>query len=269
VFNPFTKIDQLLEKLISNEDWRIAFQIFIWPLAYWVLWALLINLGPFLVFYIILYATPIYIFTRIGYKRNPYIVFPLGLLFLSLVGGVPWGFSGLLVKLIKIKAFVGFSTKFVLYWWKGLNHLWPFTDWVPNKNQYDLDVFMIRYIYWGSGIILPLAFTSLFDYLEEQKPFWERDDFKPPQEVPLTPEEAEAQAAWRIEHDKFMEERRLKDEAKALEEKRLQEKLLEEKRQAEIRARLEAERLKKEAEEKRLKKIEEVRGKNPWDSGFL
>ena len=268
MFNPFKKADQLFEIFISDEDARIVCHIFFWPLAYLISWALLINLGPFLIFYFILFMAPIFIFTKICFKKNTFIVVPVGLLLLGLVAGVPWVYSGLLVKFLKTKMFVGLFQNLIFYWWKGFNHLWPFKDWVSEDGQYDLNFFTVQAIYWASGVILPMVFLTWFNYQEEQRPVWEKEDFNY-HEAPLTPEEAKAQDAWRIEHDKIMEERRLKDEAKKLEEKKLQEKALEERRQAEARAVQEAERRKKEEEDKRLKKIQEVRGKNPWDSGFL
>ena len=255
--NPFKAVDEFLEVFITDEFGRFIFNVIFWVLATFIMWFFSAWFGPLLFWFLILCFLPSLLFSLFLKGEPLWLVWGLGLILLFAVVGVPYVFYGYLMKLVMTKTFDAVYIWSIKTWWGFLNHLHPFSNADITWDMYKLSYQNLQIFFSITGLILPNIICSFLPEKEYKLPSYESDPmyYTP---TPLTPEEE----ALKIKEDQI----ELLEARKA---QAIREKALEEERQAEARARAEAERKRKEEEERRQKKIQEVRGKNPWDSGFL
>ena len=255
--NPFKAVDEFIEDFVYDEFWRFVINVIAWILISFILWFFSAWFGPLVFWFIILCFLPSLLFSLLLKGEPLWLTWGLGIILLLALVGVPYVFYGYLMKLVMTKTFSSVYIWSINIWWGFLNHLHPFSNADITWDMYSLNYQNLEVFFFITGLVLPNIICAFLPDKEYKLPSYEADPiyYTP---TPLTPEEE----ALKIKEDQI----ELLEARKA---QAIREKALEEERQAHARARAEEARVKKEEEERRQKKIQEVRGKNPWDSGFL
>ena len=286
----WSAVDNLLKPFISFEDYRITAQMLLWTIVILLFHNLVEHYALLIVMDVVLfYSCPWFVaneacrtYLEVRESQPPYqedpLKFAVGAYVFSLfvLIGIPHLYGGLIIQMVKSNIFQSFYWFFVNLWFVIFNFAHPTQ---PNFDAFHQSMVisydgLIFKLLLGFGIIAPAMAFSLYPRLKEKRAK-DRDI------------EVLAKAKREREFEEIERERRLAEYdriERAQEGSRLREefKLNQEANRAEAVAasKAETERLKRERKshleqievEKKRKietRIQEVKGKNPWDSDFI
>lgn len=257
--NPFRKVDEFFAMFVDDEMGRFfCFNLPFWGFVVYVTWNLTQALGLYLLWAGVVFGLTPYVIARaglmiydedqikqdsVGHWQPPwawicgYVVSVLVLI------GIPGLYFGYVLKLAQSKAFNDFYWGFVVLWWKVFNF---YHDYKTKELEAFAQGFSFRYLTWSwsffvsAAVIVPGMFYWLYGTTKESLQAEELEQNKLAEKARATKLYEEVQA-------KQADERQRTYEVK---------KLLEQQEQMEKKKKIQA-------------KINEIKGKDPWDSGFL
>lgn len=286
----WSSVDNLLKPFISYEDYRITVQMLLWMSLILLFHNLVERYALLIVMdFILFYSFPWFVAseacqTYLEFKENqpPYqedpLKFAIGAYVLSLLVliGIPHLFGGLIIQMVKSNIFQSFYWFFANLWFVIFNFAHPTK---PNFDAFHQSMVisyngLILKLLLGFGIIAPAVAFSLYPGLKEKRAKDRELEVlaKAKREREFEEKERERRYAEYNRIERAHEGSRLGEEFKL-------------KRDANhasaiTAANAETERLKRERKshleqieiEKKRKveaRIQEVKGKNPWDSDFI
>lgn len=257
--NPFKKVDEFFATFVDDEMGRFfCFNLPFWSFVAYVTWNLTESLGLYLLWAGVVFGLTPYSVARtglmiygedqikqdgVGQWQPPwpwicgYVVSILVLI------GMPGLYFGYIMKFAQGTAFNDFYWGFVVLWWKFFNF---YHDYKTKEIQDFAQGFSFRYLTWAwsffvsAVVIVPGMFYWLYTSAKERFQTEELEQSRLTEKARSTRLYEEAQA-------KDTEERQRAFDAKKLNEQQVQ----------------------KEKQKNIQAKINEIKGKDPWDSGFL
>lgn len=257
--NPFQKVDEFFTTFVDDEMGRFfCFNLPFWSIVVYVTWNLTESLGLYLLWAGVVFGLTPYVIARVGFmiygedqiQQNSarhfqlpwawiwgYVVSVLVLI------GIPGLYFGYVMKFAQSKAFTNFYWGFVVLWWKVFNF---YHDYKMKELESFAQGFSFRYLSWAwsflvsAVLIVPGMFYGLYSSTKKRLQAEELEQNRASEKAHATRLYEEAQA-------KDVEERQ-----RAHETKKLREQQEHQEKQKKIQA-----------------KINEIKGKDPWDSGFL
>lgn len=257
--NPFKKVDEFFAAFIDDEANRFfVMNLPFWSFVFYVTWNLTESLGLYLLWVGVVFGLTPYAIARAGLmiygedqiKRDGvgvwqppwawicgYVVSVLVLI------GIPGFYFGYVLQFAQSKAFNDFYWGFVVLWWKVFNF---YHDYKMKDLDSFAQGFSFRYLTWAwsffvsAALVVPGMFYWLYTSAKKRFQAEELEQSRLAEKARATRLYEEAQA-------KDAEERQRAYEAKQLNEQQVQ----------------------KEKQRKLQAKINEIKGKDPWDSGFL
>lgn len=256
--NPVKKVDDFFALFVDDEAGRFFFlHVPFWGLVIFIGWHVMESLGLFLLWGAFVFAAVPYVIAnvylgiyeqdRFEHYEGKLTMFRVALTayaasILALIG-VPGWYFGFILQAAQTKVFEGAYWAVVVFWWELFNFYHGYTK---KAAQEFVNGFVFQFQTWqwsflvSAVVITPILFYRLYAKAKERTRDEELDQ---------------------IRHEREAKERIEQAQAKAQE--------LEKRRQLNEKKRLEEERIESEKQKKIQEKINEVKGKDPWDSGFL
>jgi hypothetical protein len=259
VSNPFKKVDEFFAAFIDDETNRFfVMNLPFWSFVVYVTWNLTESLGLYLLWVGVVFGLTPYAIARVGLmiysddqikqdgvgRFQPPWAWICGYVVSILVLiGIPGLYFGYVMKFAQSKIFNDLYWGFIVLWWKVFNF---YHDYKMKDLEEFAQGFSYRYLTWAwsfmvsAVVIVPGMFYWLYTSAKEN----------------FQAEELEESRL--VEKDRAL---KLQEEAQAKEAQKRQLVFEEKKRQEE--------QAQKEKQRKLQAKINEIKGKDPWDSGFL
>ncbi len=257
--NPIQKVDEFFAAFIDDEATRFfVMHLPFWSFVVYIVWHLTENLGLYLLwagttFVVVPYVVAQVLVTiysdeqirqdGIGQWRPPWAWICGYVVLILVLIGIPGLYFGYAIQFVQSKMFNKFYWGFVALWWKAFNF---YHDYKAKELNEFLQGFSFRYLTWAwsfmvsAVVIVPGMFYWLYATAKEN----------------FQAEELEESRL--VEKDRAL---KLQEEAQAKEAQRRQLVFEEKKRQEEL--------AQKEKQRKLQEKMNEIKGKDPWESGFL
>lgn len=258
--NIIKKVDDFFGLIIQDEAGRFfCLHLPFWGILLYALWFITEAVGLFLIWGMIVFALVPFIIAAAFQKiceeaenrgEKGIIWFGVGAYVVSILAliGIPGGYFGFVLKGVQTQAFSGAYWVVIVYWWRFFNFYHDFKSTAAEvkaaqafANHYDFHYQMWQVSFLVSATVMtPFLFFLIHGVAREN----------------VRAEELEHQRLLKeAEEKKATDEasqRRLEEQQRLREQRRLQEEKAEDERQKKIQ-----------------EKINEVKGKDPWDSGFL
>lgn len=257
--NPFRKVDDFFAAFIDDEMGRFfCFNLPFWSFVVYVTWNLTESLGLYL------------LWTGVVFGLTPYAIAHLGLMIYSedqikrdgvgrfqppwpwicgyvisvlVLIGIPGLYFGYVMKFAQSKAFNDFYWGFVVLWWKVFNF---YHDYKMKDLESFAQGFSFRYLTWAwsflvsAVVAVPGMFYWLYGSIKERFQAEELEQSRLAEKARDLKLYEEAQAKQADERQRAYEAKKLREQQEQL-----------------------------ESQKKIQVKINEIKGKDPWDSGFL
>lgn len=251
-------VDEFFSVIIPDEMGRFfCLHLPFWGLVIYISWHVTEYVGLFLVWAVLVFWLTPCLIARIGLKvlaeaelshyesKWTPLKVSVSVYFISILVliGIPGWYSGYFMQLIESPAFAEVYWGFIVIWWKVFNF---YRSYKLKELQEFLQIFGFSYKSWqiaflvSSSVIVPILFYRFYTKTREQAQLDELAQSRHEDELRLKRRQEEARV-------KELEERERLNEKRVLQEQQAQ----------------------KEEKKKIQEKINEVKGKNPWDSGFL
>ena len=286
----WSSVDNLLKPFISFEDYRITAQMLLWTIVILLFHNLVEHYAPLIVMDLVLfYSCPWFVaneacqvYLEFKEKQPPYqedpLKFAVGAYVFSLLVliGIPHLYGGLIIQMVKSNIFQSFYWFFAKIWFVIFNFAHPTK---PNFDAFHQSM-VISYdglvfkLLLGFGVIAPAMAILLYPWLKDKRVKDRELEvlMRAKREREFEEKERERRLAEYERIEQAQENIRLREEFKLKQEASLA--------ATTASANAETERLKRERKshleqieiEKKRKveaRIQEVKGKNPWDSDFI
>lgn len=256
--NFIKNVDEFFSSLIPDEVGRFfCLHLPFWGLVIYISWHVTEYVGLFLLWGgLVFWLTP-YLIARLGlgilaetnlsYHENKWTLFKVsvGVYFISILVliGIPGGYSGYFVQWIESPAFTEAYWGVIVIWWKCFNF---YRNYKLREFKEFLQMFGFRYESWqiaflvSSSGIVPTLFYWMYARAKEHAQFEELEQSRHEDELRLKRKQEEARAKESAERLRLNEKRALQQQQDE-----------------------------REKQKKIQAKINEIKGKDPWDSGFL
>lgn len=257
--NPFKKVDEFFATFVDDEMGRFfCFNLPFWSFVVYVTWNLTESLGLYLLWAGVVFMAAPYVIARVGlmiYSEDQikqdgvgqwqppwawicgYVVSVLVLI------GIPGLYFGYVLKFAQSKMFNDFYWGFVVLWWKVFNF---YHDYKMKDLESFAQGFSFRYLTWAWSFFVSAALMvpgMLYWMYASAKENFQAEEIE------------ENRLATAVRALKLQEEAQTKEAQK-------RQLVFEEKKQQEEQAQ-------KEKQRKLQEKMNEIKGKDPWESGFL
>ena len=257
--NPFKKVDEFFAVFIDDEANRFfVMNLPFWSFVFYVTWNLTESLGLYFIWASLAFVAAPYLIARVGLmiygedqikqdgvgRFQPPWAWICGYVVSVLVlVGIPGLYFGYVMKFAQSKAFNDFYWGFVVLWWKVFNF---YHDYKTKELQEFAQGFSYRYLTWAwsflvsAVLIVPGMFYWLYSSAKQRLQADELEQSRAAEKARALKLYEEAQAKQADERQRAYEAKKLREQQEQLEKnKKIQEKL------------------------------NEIKGKDPWDSGFL
>jgi hypothetical protein len=258
VRNPFQQVDEFFSVFVEDEAGRFFFcNLPFWGSVLFIGWHVVGGVGLYLLWAALVFGLVpcvianiylgIFEHDRFEYYEGKLTLFrlSLGAYVVSVLTfiGIPGVYFGWVLQVIKTQMFAEIYWNVIVYWWKFFNFNHDYTK-KTGKGLIAAYAFHFESWQWAflvsALVITPALFYWLYINLKERIVLEELEEMKHEQEAKKRAEHA-ALRVQEIDEQRVRYEKRRQDEAAAEIEKQRKVQL----------------------------KINEVKGKDPWDSGFL
>ena len=257
--NPFQKVDEFFATFVDDEMGRFfCFNLPFWSFVLYVTWNLTESFGLYLLWASVVFGLIPYAIARLGFMiygedqikqdgvghwQPPwawicgYVVSVLVLI------GIPGLYFGYVMKFSQSKVFNDFYWGFVVLWWKVFNF---YHDYKMKDLESFAQGFSFRYLTWAwsffvsAVVIVPGIFYWLYSSTKGRLQAEELERSRLAEKALTKRLYEEAQAKEAEDRQRAFETKKLREQQEQLEKNK-----------------------------KIQAKINEIKGKDPWDSGFL
>ena len=257
--NPFKKVDEFFAAFIDDEANRFfVMNLPFWSFVAYVTWSLTESLGLYLLWAGVVFVAVPYAISRlalmiysegqikqdgVGKWQPPWAWICGYAVSILVLIGIPGLYFGYVMKFVQSKVFNDFYWGFVVLWWK-------FFNFYHNYKMKELEAFAqgfsYRYLTWAWSFlvsavaVVPGMFYWFYASAKERIQAEELEQSRVAEKARATRLYEEAQAKEADQRQRTYEAKKLRDQQEQLEkQKKIQDKL------------------------------NEIKGKDPWDSGFL
>ena len=257
--NPFKKVDEFFALFVDDEMGRFfCFNMPFWSFVIYVTWNLTESLGLYLIWVGLAFVAAPYLIARaglmiyaedqikragVGHWQPPWAWICGYVASILVLIGIPGLYFGYVMKFTQSKAFNDFYWGFVVLWWKFFNF---YHDYKMKEFESFGRGFSYQYLTWAwsffvsAALVAPATFPWLYSSAKERLQAEELEQSRLAEKARALKLYEEAQTEEANERQRSYEAKKLREQQEQLE------------KQKKIQA-----------------KINEIKGKDPWDSGFL